>query len=153
MASIAGDKLISLVQNHLDLIFEQRDVEARVALSTQAIELAAVDLTPNELAMVGEFTSRLRQTYEGSLKAGVLLALRARPTEFLTPPEVRDFMLGLNFKFKPDTEAGLQPVGTTLRRLVASGDAEVTGNRPTYRIRGFDAASQEIQDLKAESCV
>jgi len=125
-----------LVQKHSDLVQQRDKIEVELARLTQLLQA-----TYNMLTLVQR--ARLHTEIEQfdarplGLKQGVLMALKARNDEWLTPPEIRDYLESIGFSFGTDSARGLTSVGTTLRRMVPDEleTRAVEGGQTAYRIR------------------
>ncbi len=140
-----------LVLHYSDLVSQRKKIEVELARLAQTIESTFKLLTPAQQGKVAQHVNKSQWQFKG-LKQGVLTALKARSGEWLTPPEVRDYLMTIGFNFGTASANGLASIGTTLKRLVPEEvEAKpLAGGQIAYRIRGYDALSvinAETQEL------
>ena len=100
-------QFLKLLQEYSDLRAEQRAVDEKLARLTPMIQTTYNALDPLQRAAVASPIAQVEWKMEGlGMRQAVLMALDANAGDWLTPPEVRDYMeanprVGLFPKSKP----------------------------------------------------
>jgi hypothetical protein len=135
-------RFLELLQSYSDLLAKQREIDAALAKLTPVIRATYNALTPIEKVRVARPIAKVEWKLEGiGLKQAVLMALDAKSGEWLTPPEIRDYLETVGFDFGTSSARGLTSVGTTLKRMVPDEiEAKpLAGRQIGYRSRRYDA--------------
>lgn len=143
--AIDYEKMLSeLVQQHSDLVRQRDTIEVELARLTQLLQSTYNMLTPAQQTKLSAEIKKI-DTRPPGLKQGVLMALKARKNEWLTPPQVRDYLESIGFDFGADSARGLTSVGNTLRRMVPDElETHTLENGQTaYRIVAWIEAARE----------
>ena len=106
-----------LAHQHSDLVRQRNKIEVELARLVQLLQSTYNMLTPAQQATLSGEIDSIDMRPPG-LKQGVLMAFKASNKEWLTPPDVRDYLESIGFNFGTDSARGLTSVGTTLRRMV-----------------------------------
>jgi hypothetical protein len=95
-------------------------------------------LTPAQQRKAQKVIERIEGP-KGGLKQGVVMALRASSNDWLTPPQIRDYLKNIGFDFGTSGSGGLASIGTTLKRMVPEEvEAKtVNGGQMAYKLRGY----------------
>ncbi len=125
---------IELANRYAELVAQQGAIETEIAKLAQIIQSTYNLLSPaqqSELAGIAETVAIPR-----GLKETVLMALKARRDEWLTPPEIRDYLESIGMEFG-STASALASITTTLKRLVPEQvSTKSLGNGQTaYRVK------------------
>jgi len=128
---------MGLIRRHSDLVKQQKGIEIELAKLAQSIQSIFNMLTPAQQRKVTKLTEQIEGS-KGSLKQGVLMALKASNRKWLTPPEIRDYLTSIGFGV--GGSSGLASIGTTLKRMVPDEvEAKIVGSGQTgYRLRGYE---------------
>lgn len=151
MSQLKG--FLEILKSYSDLLEQQKVIDARLAMLTPAVRAMYGTLTRVEKAKVASTIAKVKWKIEGiGLKQAVMMALDARSSEWLTPPEIRDYLESVGFNFGASGARGLTSVGTTLKRMVPEEiDAKpLAGGQIGYRSRHYDAKGlldEEVRQL------
>jgi hypothetical protein len=129
---------VKLGEHHTELTKQQRMVEVEIAKLTETIQSVFKMLTPAQQRKAQKVIGRIEGP-KGGLKQGVVMALRANTNDWLTPPQIRDYLKNIGFDFGASGSGGLAWIGTTLKRMVPEEvEAKaVSGGQMAYRLRGY----------------
>src|ERR1022692_3388662 len=129
---------VELGDRHTELTKQQKIVEVELAKLTETIQSIFKMLTPAQQRKAQKVIERIEGP-KGGLKQGVVMALRASTNDWLTPPQIRDYLKNIGFDFGASGSGGLASIGTTLKRMVPEEvEAKaVTGGQMAYRLRGY----------------
>jgi hypothetical protein len=127
-----------LGERHTELTKQQKVVEVEIAKLTETIQSIFRMLTPAQQRKAQKVIDRIEGP-KGGLKQGVGMALRASTNDWLTPPQIRDYLKNIGFDFGASGSGGLAWIGTTLKRMVPEEvEAKaVSGGQMAYRLRGY----------------
>src|SRR5713226_2255797 len=90
---------VELAERHSDLVRQRKAIEIELAKLTQTIQSTLNMLTPTQQRKAAKVIARIEGP-KGGLKQGVLMALKARPGQWLTPPDIRDYLESIGFNFE-----------------------------------------------------
>jgi hypothetical protein len=129
---------VDLAGRHSDLVKQQKGIEIELAKLTQMIQSTFNMLTPVQQRKAGKAIGRI-QGPKGGLKEGVRMALKAKSSEWLTPPEIRDYLVSVGFNFGGSSAGGLSSIATTLKRMMPEEVEARTqsSGQIGYRLRGY----------------
>src|ERR1017187_60716 len=146
---------VELGKRHTELTKQQKRVEVELAKLTETIQSTFRMLAPAQQRRAQKVIERIEGP-KGGLKQGVVMALRASPSDWLTPPQIRDYLKKIGFDFGASGSGGLASIGTTLKRMVPE-EVEVkavSGGQMAYRLRGYsgitvgDAVMAFLEDMQ-----
>jgi hypothetical protein len=146
---------VELDERHTELTKQQKMVEVELAKLTETIQSIFKMLTPAQQRKAQKMIERIEGP-KGGLKQGVVMALRASTNDWLTPPQIRDYLKNIGFDFGASGSGGLASIGTTLKRMVPEEvEAKaVSGGQMAYRLRGYsgitvgDVVMTFLEDLQ-----
>ncbi len=146
---------VELDERHTELTKQQKMVEVELAKLTETIQSIFKMLTPAQQRKAQKVIERIEGP-KGGLKQGVVMALRASTNDWLTPPQIRDYLKNIGFDFGSSGSRGLASIGTTLKRMVPEEvEAKaVSGGQMAYRLRGYsgitvgDVVMTFLEDLQ-----
>lgn len=150
------EHFLELLQSYGDLRAQQRQIDGELAKLTPVIKATYDALEPRERLRAAGPINKVEWQLEGvGLKQAVRMALDARSGEWLTPPEIRDYLETVGFNFGTASARGLASVGTTLKRMVPDEiDAKpLAGGQIGYRSRSYNAKGildAEVRELLAK---
>lgn len=148
-------RFLDLVQSYSDLVARQQELDIELAKLTPVINVTYNALSNAEKAKVASPIARVKWRNKDGLKGAVLMALNAKIGDWLTPPDVRNYLETVGFTFGTSSGRGLASIATTLKRMVPSEVETKTleSGQPGYRIRQYDAEviNQEIKALLRNS--
>jgi hypothetical protein len=137
--------LRELLEKHSDLAAQRNRIDVEMTKLTQLIRAAFNMLTPEEKAQAeaADFEKFL-ESYSLGLTSAVKMAFEAHKDEWLTPPEIRDYLNKIGFDFKKYIANPLTSIGTTLKRM---GDFEIEtktmgSGQIAYRLKTFSPWEQ-----------
>ncbi len=110
--------LRELLAKHSDLAAQRNELDVEMTKLTQLIKAAFNMLTPEQQqkAEQADFDKFL-ETHALGLSRAVKMAFSANKDEWLTPPQIRDYLLGIGFDFGKYVANPLASIGTTLKRM------------------------------------
>jgi len=128
---------LDLAERHSALIEQKKAIDVEIARLLPTIQSTYNLLSLAQQRKVAKSIDRIE--VDKGLKNGVLMALKSRGGEWLTPPEIRDYLEGVGFNFGTSSDRGLASIGTTLRRMVPSElDTKARDNgQIAYGLKGF----------------
>jgi hypothetical protein len=129
---------VEMGERHIELTKQQKTVEVELAKLTETIQHIFKMLTPAQQRKAQKVIERIEGP-KGGLKQGVVMALRASSNDWLTPPQIRDYLKNIGFAFGTSGSGGLASIGTTLKRMVPEEvEAKtVNGGQMAYKLRGY----------------
>lgn len=143
---------LELAERHSNLIDQQKEIDIELAKLTQTLQSTFNLLTPSQQKKLTHTINRIESRLKG-LKDGVLMALRARSGEWLTPPQVRDYLQSVGFDFGTSNTSGLASIGTTLKRMVpnevetrATGSGQMAYRTKDHPLRSLSKAPKSMYD-------
>jgi len=143
-----------LAARHSQLLTQQKGIEVELAKLTQTLQTIFNMLTPAQQRRARKPIGRI-QGPKGGLKEGIQMALKAKSNEWLTPPQIRDYLESIGFDFGGSSTSGLSAIATTLKRMVPKEVEMRTmpSGQIGYRVRGYrgitvgDAVFAALEDL------
>jgi hypothetical protein len=146
---------VELDERRTELTKQQKMVEVELAKLTETIQPIFKMLTPAQQRKAQKVIERIEGP-KGGLKQGVVMALRASTNDWLTPPQIRDYLKNIGFDFGASGSRGLASIGTTLKRMVPEEveTKAVSGGQMAYRLRGYsgiavgDAVMTFLEDMQ-----
>ena len=144
-----------LAARHSQLLKQQKGIEVELAKLTQSLQTIFNMLTPAQQRRARKPIGRI-QGPKGGLKEGIQMALKAKSSEWLTPPQIRDYLESIGFNFGGSSASGLSAIATTLKRMVPEEVEMRTmpSGQIGYRVRGYkgitvgDAVFAVLEDLQ-----
>lgn len=146
-------RFLELLQNYTDLQSRKRELDAEMAKLVPVLTATYNALTDREKLLVASPIAKVKWEIGGSgLKEAVTMALNARNGEWLTPPEVRNYLEAVGLDFGTAGDRGLASIGTTLKRMVPEEvEAKpIAVGQIGYRSRHYDARKiieAEVRDI------
>src|SRR2546430_1076181 len=117
MAEINYSEMLGeLVQRHVQLAKERDRCEIELSKLAQLIR-AALNMLPDDKRAAAEHVLGTMEPPLG-LRQAVRMAFKARPKEWLTPTEVRDYLTQIGFDFSSYTANPVASITTTIKRMV-----------------------------------
>lgn len=108
---------IEAAKRHSDLVDRRHELEIEIAKLEEFLQVTFNMLSPEHRRQLDKEIEAMEIRNTG-LKNAVLMALKARSDEWLTPPEIRDYLKKMSFDFSDYSADPLPSIATTLKRMI-----------------------------------
>lgn len=149
MAIDYEDWFTNLTKEYASLTIEKERIEEELARLAPVLQSTYRMLTAPQRGRVAKITAGIDTRCPG-LKEGVLMAFKASDKEWLTPPEIRDYLETIGFDYGAASDRGLSSIGTTLKRMVPEEmhSKALENGQIAYRPKGMGIRKAALLALK-----
>jgi hypothetical protein len=144
--------LRELLAKHSDLATQRNALDVEMTKLTQLIKAAFNMLTPKEQKKAEEADfDKFLETHALGLSQAVRMAFSANQDQWLTPPQIRDYLSAVGFDFGNYIANPLASIGTTLKRM-PSFELEtktLENGQTAYRLKTYMANALAARLIKA----
>jgi hypothetical protein len=137
--------LRELLEKHSDLAAQRNKIDVETTKLTQLIKATFNMLTreQQEKAESADFEKFL-ESHSLGLSRAIRMAFEANKDEWMSPPQIRDYLNEVGFDFTKYVANPLTAIGTTLKRLIGFEVETKTldNGQAVYRLRNFSPYSR-----------